>query len=246
MFYLSRLNPSRPVWISAALVTFAFVGLAMFVLYIVVLNRSLPGLSYTATGTWMSAFMFTFAVTPHFQRGGLCIRCSSCAVGLCPAVVDFFWRYYNVTVASVSIFLCIGWFVGGRYDGGLWAIALLALAALNIYAEKCDSNDDEAALELGWANKHGVVPQNGTKKSGSVGACVVVYVRFIAWIMYGLLLGGCWVQAVGIQHVRPRRHLCDHSGAWRFAEDSHAVPWAAGSSPAHAVGRGRGRWAFDE
>ena len=132
------------MWGTATMCTIAAVGLLMLAVYSALLNQARPGLPYTVTGTWMSIFLVVFSAGPLgadlVSKGRTC--CCSCCLSCCSCCSlasgeqGFFWRHFNRITAGISFLLSLGWFVGGRYDGGLWGLSVLLVAGIYVYIER--------------------------------------------------------------------------------------------------------------
>jgi hypothetical protein len=134
----------RPKWATATMCMIAAVGLLMLAVYTALLNQARPGLPYTVTGTWMSIFLVVFSAGPLVadlvsKASACCCSCCLSCCGCCSlahGAQGFFWRHYHRTTAVISSLLSLGWFVGGRYDGGLWGLSVLLVAGIYVYIER--------------------------------------------------------------------------------------------------------------
>ena len=146
---------NRPAWATNLLCFFAFVGLLLFAIYLSLLNRALPSLVFTVTGTWMSLFLCIFAMAPlladHVATGKHdCCSCCSlrCCCDLGPLEPGFFWRRYHLMVAVISVLLALGWFIGGRPDGGVWSLTVLLPACVYLYLERQQPAETSVNIDL--------------------------------------------------------------------------------------------------
>jgi hypothetical protein len=209
-------SSKRPAWATPLLCFIAFVGLLLFAVSLGLLNQARPGLSYTVTGTWMSLFLCIFAAAPLLAdrvaaRNGCCCCCpSGCCCTLEPLTPGFFWRYYHFMVAVISFLLALGWFIGGRPDGGVWGLSVLLLACIYLYLERQERvevskpGNMPPTVDLEAHNDTNIInpPQDvdradSTASPGfsiAVASCGVAALRSLALVLYSLLLGGCWLQ----------------------------------------------------
>ena len=203
--------------VNAVNVCFAAVGLVMFGICLGLLNES--SLPYTVTGTWMSGFLACFAAEPLVTGLVLPVSSASRGCACCP-------RYpYSLTVAGISVFLSLGWFVGGRYDGGLWASTILLLVGFQYGMEKRGLTESSVEAGEACATRQSNVADQSTESfgklsdqlqdpaekgalaapgaSGRIASFALNFWRCVVLVLYFFLLGGCWLQAIGYRAHPP-------------------------------------------
>jgi pimeloyl-ACP methyl ester carboxylesterase len=168
-------------------------------------------------GFWMALFttFFAFGVLIKLRHGAY----SSRRVWL-----TNMW-YYNVA-ATFALLLSLGYFIGYRPDGGTWGIVVLAAVLLNVWVVYLLKPLEEPLL-----GRPESAPSAAPNACASRCRCFVwgfhLFLRGIAILCLGLMLGGCWTQAIGYRRFPPRGSFYTITHSSGHTQEVHA--WCTGA-----------------
>jgi hypothetical protein len=150
-------------------------------------------------GLWLASLTFVFSLQSFYIRKSEPLTRFRSRVNV----------YYYALLCVVSALLCIGYFVGYRPDGGAWSIALFLAALLDLLLSRRNDADATWRSSPFSTQRIGLIDYNTQAKPARhplprLAVAANTTLRAIALILAALLLGGCWVQAIGYRMYPPR------------------------------------------
>jgi len=225
---------SYPIFQYCCILLFLLISLIGLIISLTFLNAgsipkkgiriNYPYVSYT----WITSLIMFYSISSliiihsdtiriSFQNGKPILEC-------CSKLSIYYWKYYYYMITFFSILLFIGYFIGYNNGAGVWTILLSIQGIFHIILYRQfedtkskpvivinDDVDNSIVEELNPLKDDSIQDISPRKtenrfmnifKSCSIG--IFISFRIISFACNGLLLGGCYMQAIGYRMYTPQ------------------------------------------